>query len=114
MVFKLVLHRGWEHAIFSSTQTRDAVALHTAQIAADAIKSAPRRSATKNNWNQIKKHIEAHVELDAQGWHGNVTIEENHRVRHAMLQERGWRDPKGRRHPGRRYLKGALLRARVD
>ncbi|MDQ8703313.1 hypothetical protein RCO28_12555 [Streptomyces sp. LHD-70] len=112
--FKLVMHRNWEYVVFHSTGTRDLVAMHSAKIAADAIKEAPRASATKGNWNQIKKHIEAHVEADVWGWRGNVTIEDNPKVRHAMLQERGWTDRRGRRHPGRRFLKAALLKARVE
>ncbi|MES9589966.1 hypothetical protein ABWK57_14055 [Streptomyces sp. NPDC094045] len=112
--FKLVMHRNWEYVIFHSAESREAVAFHTAKIAASAIKNAPRASATKSNWNQIKKHIEAHADADMWGWRGNVTIEDHPEVRHAMLQERGWKDPKGRRHPGRRYLKEALLKARIE
>ncbi|MFG2228028.1 hypothetical protein [Streptomyces sp. NPDC048644] len=112
--FKLVMHRNWEYAVFHSAATRDLMAMHSAEIAAGAINQAPQASATKDNWNQIKKHIKARVEADTWGWRGTVTVEDTPRVRHAMLQDRGWTDRKGRRHPGRRYLKAALLKARVE
>lgn len=111
--FELVMHRGWDTEILSSDDSEKAVALHTAEIAALAIKEAPRRSAIRNNWNSIKRNIEAMTAL-YDVWYGQVVVEFNEEVTHAMLQERGWTDQKGRRHPGRRYLKEALLKARID
>ncbi|MER6912240.1 hypothetical protein ABT354_11250 [Streptomyces sp. NPDC000594] len=114
MNFRIAFEPGWEHRVFQSDGTRFAVTLHATRITADAIRSAPRRSATKDNWNQIRKHISTAVAADQWGWRGNVTVEDHPKVRHAMLQERGWTDRRGRRHPGRHYLKAALLRARAE
>lgn len=112
--FTLTLERGWEGRVFRSSGTRSLVARHTSKLAASAIKEAPRRSATKRSWNAIKRNISAVVAEDLQGWYGNVLLEDDERVRHTLLQERGWRDPKGRRHPGRRFLKRALEKARIE
>lgn len=106
--------RDWERTFLRSPESRDLVAGATAEIAAYAIKGAPRRSATKSNWNQLKKNIEAFVEVDALGWRGNVVTEAESHVRHAIRQELGWKDRKGRRHPGRRFLKAALEKARIE
>lgn len=112
---KLVIHRGWENTMFRSTQTKELVALHTAKLTAEAIKGAPRRkNASGTPWNGIKNNIEAYVQNSLEGWYGNVVIERNPRVRHAMLQDQGFTDIAGRRHPGRRFLKAALLKARVE
>ncbi|MCX4685468.1 hypothetical protein OG401_14290 [Kitasatospora purpeofusca] len=112
--FTLRMDRSWEREILSLPQAREIVELHTADVAALAIKEAPRASATRGNWNSIKKHIEAMVTLYDQGWYGQVVVEFDRDVRHAMLQERGWRDRAGRRHPGRFYLKEALAKARIE
>lgn len=113
MTVKLVLHRGWEYAAFRSTETRDALAWHAGKLAGAAIKAAPRRSA-RDHWNSTKRNITAHIDVDAWGWYANVTIEDDPRVRHTMLQERGWTDRAGGRHAGRHFLKEALARARVE
>ncbi|MFI9202629.1 hypothetical protein [Streptomyces sp. NPDC053048] len=112
---KVVFKRGWENLLFRSTETKALVALHTSKLAAEAIKGAPRRTnASRTPWNASKKNIEAFVQNSLEGWYGNVVVERNPRVRHAMLQDQGFTDPAGRRHPGRRYLKAALLRMRVE
>jgi hypothetical protein len=111
--FRLQMRAGWEAEAFGTPQMAALVSEVTAKITALAIKSAPRRSAKKNNWNQIKKHIEAIIDKDVGGWYGNVLIEDDNRVRHAFLQDRGWTDRRGRRHAGRRFLKRALLKARI-
>ncbi|QLE71108.1 hypothetical protein FGW37_05370 [Streptomyces rectiverticillatus] len=108
------MQRNWEQPILRSPQTRDLVTGATAEITAYAIKGAPRRSPTKDNWNQLKKNIHAYVEVDTHGWRGNVVTEDESHVRHAIRQELGWKDRKGRRHPGRRFLKAALLKARIE
>ncbi|MFD4904997.1 hypothetical protein [Kitasatospora purpeofusca] len=108
------MNRAWEKEILSLPQARELVELHTADVAALAIKESPRASATRGNWNSIKKHIEAMVTFYDQGWYGQVVVEFDREVRHTMLQERGWRDLKGRRHPGRFFLKEALAKARVE
>ncbi|MGW3232468.1 hypothetical protein [Kitasatospora sp. NPDC001095] len=112
--FTLRMDRNWEREVLSLPQAREIVELHTADVAALAIKEAPRASATRGNWNSIKKNIEAMVTLYQSGWYGQVVIEFDHDVRHAMLQERGWRDRRGRRHPGRFFLKTALEKARIE
>lgn len=112
--FKLTMHRGWELKMFNTLECGALVAEVTGEIRDGAIRDAPRARNVKTNWNQIKKNISAYVERDARGYYGNVTIELNERVRHALLQERGWTDRGGRRHPGKRYLKEALLKARVE
>lgn len=112
--FKLVLHRGWEYKMFQTLEAGALVAEVTEKIRINAVGGAPRSRTTKTNWNQIRKNISAFVERDAKGYYGNVTIEDNDRVRHSMLQERGWTDLGGRRHPGKRYLKAALLKARDE
>ncbi|UFQ16409.1 MULTISPECIES: hypothetical protein [Streptomyces] len=112
--FKLVIHRGWERPIFQSGEMQMAVSQHTADVMKLAIAGAPRSSPAKPHFNEIQKNIGMAINRDHTGWWGNVTVETHPRVRHAMLQERGWTDRAGRRHPGRRYLKEALLRARVE
>ncbi|MCY0962738.1 hypothetical protein [Streptomyces sp. H27-H5] len=112
---KLTIHRGWEEVMFRSTATKALVALHTSKIAAEAIKGAPRRKNSGGTpWNGIKNNIEAYVQNSLEGWYGNVVVERNPRVRHAMLQDQGFRDRSGRRHPGRRFLKAALLKSRIE
>ncbi|ARZ66908.1 hypothetical protein SMD11_1247 [Streptomyces albireticuli] len=111
---KLEMFDGWEYDVFRSADTRKAVAHHAAEITAYAVSEAPHDPEAKSHWNEIRKHIRAHLVLDAAGWGAHVSVEVDPRVRHAMLQERGWRDRKGRRHAGRRFLKAALLKARVQ
>lgn len=112
--FKIVMHRGWEHKMFSTLEAGALVAEVTGELRNMAVRDAPRRSNSKTNWNQIKKNISAFIEKDVRGYYGNVTIENNERVRHALLQERGWTDLGGRKHPGKRYLREALLKARIE
>ncbi|MBT2609883.1 hypothetical protein J7I97_16785 [Streptomyces sp. ISL-87] len=90
------------------------MAERTGELLHRAITDAPRRGHNAVPWNAIKKHLEAYVQLSSDGWYGNVVIEEHPRVRHAMLQETGFTSPKGRKIRGRRYLKGALLKMRVQ
>ncbi|EGJ73591.1 hypothetical protein STTU_0802 [Streptomyces sp. Tu6071] len=106
--------KGWETEVFRSEYAREAVAVHTADIMKLSIANAPRGSFKRDNWNAIRKSISMSLDKSLKGWHGNVIIEDNEKVRHALLQEGGYRDPKGRRHPGRHYLKKALERARIE
>jgi hypothetical protein len=112
--FTLRLDGGWESEFLRSEAARDLVEFHTADVAALVIKEAPRASATKDNWNRIKANVEAALADAPGGWYGNVVLEDDDRVRHALLQEFGYRDPAGHRHPGRLYLKRALERARIE
>ncbi|WP_073782512.1 hypothetical protein [Streptomyces uncialis] len=105
--------RDWERLVFHQSGVRDVLTLHASRIAIGARQNAPKRRTAKSYWNEIRKHIEVHVEADSYGWRANVTIEDDPRVRHAMLQERGF-TAQGRRIAGRRYIKSALLRARVE
>jgi len=100
--------------MFSTLEAGALVAETTEKIRINAVAKSPRSRTTKTNWNQIRKNISAFVERDERGHYGNVTIELNDRVRHALLQERGWTDRGGRRHPGRKYLKEALMKARIE
>ncbi|MFD7257170.1 hypothetical protein [Streptomyces sp. NPDC059874] len=112
---KLVIHRDWQRQVFTGPEVRDAVRLAVKRIDAYAKGDAPRRGVgTRTSWNSIREQIDAVVNMDRDGWYGGIVIEANPRARHAMLQERGFTDPAGRRHPGRRFLKSALLKARVE
>lgn len=106
----LRMEPGWDTQVFRQVEMRNLVARTTARVAELAIAKAP--ATKKRNWNKIRRNISADVAVDAAGWYGNVVIENSPRVRHAMLQDRGYTDPKGRRHPGRHYLKRALEEAR--
>lgn len=112
--FKLTMHRGWEYQMFKTLECGALVAEVTGELRNEAVKEAPRRKSSKSGWNMIKKNISAFVEKDAKGYYGNVTIENNDRVRHALLQEYGWTDKRGRKHPGKRYLREVLLKARIN
>ncbi|MFJ4093446.1 hypothetical protein ACIPYS_17850 [Kitasatospora sp. NPDC089913] len=112
--FTLRMNRNWEREILSLAQAKEIVELHTADVAALAIKESPRASATRNNWNSSKRNISALVTLYQGGWYGQVVIEADREVRHTMLQERGYRDRGGRRHPGRFFLREALVKARIE
>jgi hypothetical protein len=114
MAENFTFQKGWEYEAFKTLEMNALVGEVVKKIALNAIKEAPRASATKANWNQIKKHITGVVERDEKGYYGNVVIENNRRVSHSMLQERGWTDKRGRKHPGRRYLKEALWKSRED
>ncbi|MEU5577782.1 hypothetical protein ABZ791_10765 [Streptomyces huasconensis] len=111
---RLVLHRGWQREVYSLPGTREALRLAVKRIDAYAKGDAPRRSRNARSWNSIRNQIDAVVYMDRDGWYGGIVIEGNPRARHAMLQERGFTSPRGRRVKGRRWLKGALLKARVD
>ncbi|MEU5957563.1 hypothetical protein [Streptomyces sp. NPDC047525] len=110
---KLVLRPGWEREALSSPGVKELVAKRTGELLHRAITDAPRRGHGALPWNAIKRNLEAYLRLDHHGWFGNVVIEDDPKVRHAMLQERGFTSPRGRRVKGRRYLKGALLKMRV-
>ncbi|MFE9455979.1 hypothetical protein OH797_31895 [Streptomyces anulatus] len=110
--FTLRMDRGWEDRFLTNDEVRDLVAARTADIMVFAKALAP-RARTKPHWNTIERHISTLVTLYDR-WYGQVLIEPDDDVRHAMLQERGWTDLAGHRHPGRFYLKRALERARIE
>ncbi|MCX5201489.1 hypothetical protein OG897_08490 [Streptomyces sp. NBC_00237] len=110
---KLVFQPGWEDIAFRSTETKTLIALHTAKLAAVAIKETPKRRGN-NSYTATKHNVEHFVQNSLKGWYGNVVVDRNPRVRHAMLTERGFTDRAGRRHPGRKWLKAALLKQRIE
>ncbi|MEU0912135.1 hypothetical protein [Streptomyces althioticus] len=112
--FKITMHRGWENQVLSTLEAGALVAEVTGELRDMAVRDAPRARNVKTNWNQIKRNISAFVEKDVRGYYGNVILENNERVRHALLQEYGWTDKGGRRHPGKRYLREVLLKARIE
>ncbi|MFE2075196.1 hypothetical protein [Streptomyces misionensis] len=93
--------------------TREALLLAVARIEAYGKGDAPRRGP-RTSWNSIRNQIGSTVAMDRGGWFGGVFTEANDRARHAMLQEMGFTSPSGRRIPGRHWLKGALLKARIE
>ncbi|MGW0583372.1 hypothetical protein ACWD25_47390 [Streptomyces sp. NPDC002920] len=111
---KFVLHRGWQREVYSSHGTREALQLAVKRIDAYAKGDAPRRTSNRTAWNSIRNQIGSAVAMDRDGWYGGVFTEANPGARHAMLQERGFTSPRGRKIAGRRWLKGALLKARID
>lgn len=114
---KLTLHRGWQDRMFRTTAAKQLVTAHTLDLQKTAITEAPRRGHSPLSWNSIKNNIEAFVANDLQGWHGNIVVDRNPRVRHTMLTDRGASN-KGlgtaRRPESRRFLKRALLKMRVE
>ncbi|MCY0941908.1 hypothetical protein [Streptomyces antarcticus] len=110
---RLTLNAGWQREALALPGVRELVAKHTGELLHRAITDAPRRGHRALPWNAIKKNLSAYVELSYDGWFGNVVIEDDPKVRHAMLQETGFTSPRGRKIRGRRYLKGALLQMRV-
>ncbi|MET9816875.1 hypothetical protein [Streptomyces sp. NPDC006355] len=112
--FKMNMHRGWENEVLSTLEAGALVAEVTGELRNMVVRDAPRAKNVNTNWNQIKKNVSAFVEKDIKGYYGNVTLELNDRVRHALLQDRGWTDRRGRRHPGKRYLREVLLKARIQ
>lgn len=110
---KLVFQRDWQREVYRLPGTREALQLAVKRIDAYAKGDAPRRSRNGRSWNSIRSQIDAVLYMDRDGWYGGIVIEANPRARHAMLQERGFATPRGRRVRGRHWLKGALLKARV-
>ncbi|MFJ8699461.1 hypothetical protein [Streptomyces ardesiacus] len=105
---------GFESKFMLSGEMRALVAAQTAELAGKMVKAAPRGPHRTTDAYSIKKNIHPYVEQVGDEWVGYIVIEENDRARHAMLQERGYRDPSGRRHRGRFYLKGVLEKERLD
>ncbi|MFI5877536.1 hypothetical protein ACIBAH_34905 [Streptomyces sp. NPDC051445] len=111
---KVTFRKGWEKDIYSSYGTKELLDLAVKRIEAYAKGDAPRRTASgRTSWNSIREQIGSVVAMDKDGWYGGIYTEANDRARHAMLIERGFTDRGGRRHPGRRWLKGALLKGRI-
>ncbi|QUI30680.1 hypothetical protein H9W91_07275 [Streptomyces alfalfae] len=112
--FTLRMDKGWERKFFNEPMVRRLVKASATEIAETARHTAPHRKTDKTYWNEIRRHIVTAEGRDEKGWYAQVIIEPVPSVRHAMLQERGWKDRRsGRRIPGRHYIKSALLKARV-
>lgn len=116
---RMTFRAGWEKQVFGLPGTQRLLLGAVARIEAYAKGDAPRRenagrrTGRRTSWTSIRNNIVSAVHMDAGGWYGAVITEADPRVRHAMLTHQGFRDRAGRRHPGRRFLKGALLKARV-
>lgn len=105
---------GFETKLMKSGQVKALVATQTAEMAGNMVKAAPRGPHVTTDAYSIKKNIHPYVEQVGDEWVGFVVVEENEKARHAMLQERGYRDPAGRRHAGRFYLRTVLQKERIE
>lgn len=116
---RVTFRLGWVDDVLTLPGTRRLVMLAVKRVEAYSKGDAPRRNnagrrtGRRTSWTSIRENIGSVVYMDRKGWYGAVFVEADPRVRHAMLIEEGFRDRGGRRHPGRKYLKGALLKARV-
>ncbi|MVO87420.1 hypothetical protein GPA10_22315 [Streptomyces sp. p1417] len=105
---------GFESKVLLSNSVRALLVAQVSEMAGDMVKAAPRGPHVKTDAYSIKKNIHPYVERVGDEWVGYVVVEENEKARHAMLQERGYRDPAGRRHAGRLYLRTALQKGRAE
>jgi hypothetical protein len=105
---------GFETKLMKSGEVKALVAARTGEMAGNMVKAAPRGPHVTTDAYSIKKNIHPYVEKVGEEWVGFVVIEENDKARHAMLQERGYRDPAGRRHAGRFYLRSVLQKERIE
>lgn len=105
---------GFETQLMKSGRVRAMVEAQTADMTKSMIVAAPRGPHRFTDLYSIKKNIHGYIDSVGDEWVGYVVIEENPEARHAMLQERGYRDPAGRRHQGRFYLRSALQKERID
>lgn len=112
--FTFATDQGFETKLMKSGGVRALVAAETAELAGKMVKAAPRGPHVTTDEFSIKKNITPYVEAVGHEWVGYIVIEENERARHAMLQERGYRDPAGRRHKGRFFLKKVLESERME
>jgi hypothetical protein len=105
---------GFESKFMHSGEVRALVATQTSQMAGKMVKAAPRGPHVTTDAYSVKKNIHPYVEQVGDEWVGYVVVEENPEARHAMLQERGYRDPAGRRHAGRLYLRSVLQSEQIS
>ena len=112
--FTFETNTGFESMFMHSAPVRELVEAKTSELAAKMIKAAPLGPHVRTDEFSIKKNITPYVELVDDEWVGYVVVEENERARHAMLQERGYRDPAGHRHKGRFFFKKVLEQERID
>ncbi|MFK0231219.1 hypothetical protein ACIQUL_36245 [Streptomyces sp. NPDC090303] len=112
--FTFETDQGFETKLMKSGEVRALVAAKVGEMAGRMIKAAPRGPHVTTDAYSVKKNIHPYVDQVGDEWVGYVVIEESDRARHAMLQERGYRDPAGRRHAGRFYLRSVLQSERVE
>ncbi|MGJ3559629.1 hypothetical protein ACR6C2_16790 [Streptomyces sp. INA 01156] len=91
--FLFVTDEGFESQVLSSGGVKAVVAAQTGRLAGKMISAAPRGPHVTTDAYSIKKNIHPYVERVGDEWMGFIVVEENDRARHAMLQERGYRDP---------------------
>ncbi|MEU8948777.1 hypothetical protein [Streptomyces sp. NPDC048489] len=108
------MNEGFESQVLHSHGVKALVEFKIAEIAAKLIKEAPRGPHRFTDRYSIKKNIEAFIDEVGDEWVGYIVIEEDPHARHAMLQERGYRDPSGRRHRGRFFIKKVLEREGME
>lgn len=112
---KVTFRKGWERDLYRLPGTKEALELPLKRVEAYAKGDAPRRNARGlTSWTSIRRNIISVIAMDSNGWYAGVVTEANDRVRHAMLVEKGFNHISGRRIPARRWLKGALLKARKE
>jgi hypothetical protein len=112
--FTFETNKGFETELLHSGAVKALVEIKAGELAGRMIKAAPRGPHVFTDEYSIKKNIHPYVEEVGTEWVGYVAIEENEHARHAMLQERGYRDPAGRRHKGRFFLKKVLEMERIE
>ncbi len=112
--FTFETDQGFETKVMLSGEVRALVAKQTSEMAGRMVKAAPRGPHVTTDAYSVKKNIHPYIEQVGDTTVGYIAIEENDRARHAMLQERGYRDPAGRRHAGRFYMRSVLQSERVE
>ncbi|MGV9693331.1 hypothetical protein ACWDUX_29975 [Streptomyces sp. NPDC003444] len=111
--FTFDTEHGWEALFMLSEPVYELIARETGLLAGEIVKEAPRGPHVTTDEYAVKKNIHPVVETIDGTWVGYITVEENPKARHAMLQEHGYRSRDGRRHAGRRYIQRVLERNRV-
>ncbi|MFD4608282.1 hypothetical protein ACFWOT_09210 [Streptomyces sp. NPDC058440] len=111
--FTFATDQGFETKLMHSGPVKALVAEKAGRLAARMVKAAPLGPHVTTDEYAIKKNIHPYVEMVGDEWVGFVVVEENEHARHAMLQERGYRDRAGRRHRGRFFMKQVLESERV-
>ena len=105
---------GWESKFLVTHPVEEAVLERTVELVEKIIEAAPRQRIGTQDWRSISRNIGGGIE-DIDGVPvGYVTVEENPRVRHAMLMEDGWTPRGGMHQEGRHFIKKALESERIE
>ena len=112
--FTFETNKGFETELLHSGEVKAMVVAKTSELAGKMVKAAPEGPHRFTDEYSIKKNITPYVDEVGTEWVGYVVVEENEHARHAMLQERGYRDPAGKRHKGRFFFKKVLESERVE